>query len=123
LNNENNIPHDSIFFDFLIRVCGELQAVIDSVYVGESCHFRGMVGDIYEVFILPAHFLKTLMTLSRPGGLTAIVSESLTMKQQFQVMKRSRWRAPRLFYRDYSFGIFLHWLLITGKLSGTFPWR
>ncbi|MGH8509910.1 MAG: helix-turn-helix domain-containing protein [Gammaproteobacteria bacterium] len=49
-----------------------------------------------EVFVLLAHLLTTLVKLSRPGGLYAVVAESLAVKHQLQVMNRSRQRAPRL---------------------------
>ncbi len=49
-----------------------------------------------EVFVLLAHFLMTLVKLCRPGGLYAVVAESLAVRHQLQVINRSRQRAPRL---------------------------
>ena len=49
-----------------------------------------------ELFVLLAHLLTTLFKLCRPGGLYAVVAESLPVKHQLQVMNRSRHRAPRL---------------------------
>ena len=49
-----------------------------------------------EAFVLLAYLLKTLVKLSRPGGLWAVAAESLAVKHQLQVMNRSRQRASRL---------------------------
>ena len=49
-----------------------------------------------EVFVLLAHLLMTLVKLCRPGGLYAVVAESLTVRHQLQVMNRSHQRTPRL---------------------------
>ena len=53
-----------------------------------------------EVFILTAHLLVTLAKLARPGGLRAVAAESLAVKHQLLIMKRSRQRAPNLTSRD-----------------------
>jgi hypothetical protein len=47
-----------------------------------------------ELFILVAHLLATLAKLMRPGGARAVVAESLLLKHQLLILKRSRNRAP-----------------------------
>jgi putative transposase len=47
-------------------------------------------------FILFAHLLVTLAQLARPGGVRAVAAESLAVKHQLLVMKRSRRRSPNL---------------------------
>ncbi len=49
-----------------------------------------------ELFILVAHLLTTLAKLMRPGGVRAIAAESLMLKHQMLILKRSRKRAPKL---------------------------
>ena len=49
-----------------------------------------------EIFILTAHLLVTLAKLARPGGLRTVAAESLAVKHQLLIMKRSRQRAPNL---------------------------
>src|ERR1700674_3088023 len=46
-----------------------------------------------ELFILVAHLLATLAKLMRPGGARAVVAESLLLKHQLLVLRRSRNRA------------------------------
>ncbi len=48
------------------------------------------------MFILTAHLLVTLAKLARPGGLRAVAAESLAVRHQLLIMKRSRQRAPNL---------------------------
>jgi len=48
------------------------------------------------MFILTAHLLVTLARLARPGGFRAVAAESLAVKHQLLIMKRSRQRAPNL---------------------------
>src|SRR5450756_210686 len=52
------------------------------------------------MFILTAHLLVTLAKLARPGGLRAVAAESLAVKHQLLIMKRSRQRAPNLTSTD-----------------------
>ncbi len=47
-------------------------------------------------FILIAHLLVILAKLARPGGLRAVVAESLAVKHQLLIMKRAQHRAPNL---------------------------
>src|SRR5258707_3761485 len=48
-----------------------------------------------ELFVLIAYLLVTLARLARPGGLGAVVAESLAVKPQLVIMKRQR-RPPSL---------------------------
>ena len=49
-----------------------------------------------QLFILVAHLLTTLAKLMRPSGVQAIAAESLMLKHQMLILKRSRKRAPKL---------------------------
>ena len=48
------------------------------------------------LFILFLHLLVTLARLARPGGIRAVAAESLAVKHQLLIMKRSRRRSPNL---------------------------
>jgi putative transposase len=48
------------------------------------------------LFALIAHLLVTLARLARPGGLGAVAAESLAVKHQLLIMKRTRRRAPNM---------------------------
>jgi len=48
------------------------------------------------LFILFTHLLVTLARLARPGGVCAVAAESLAVKHQLLIMKRSRRRSPNL---------------------------
>ena len=48
------------------------------------------------LFPLVGHLLVTLARLARPGGIHSVVAESLALKHQLPIMKRSRRRAPNL---------------------------
>jgi len=48
------------------------------------------------LFPLLGHLLVTLARLASPGGVRAVVAESLAVKHQLLIMKRSRRRAPNL---------------------------
>jgi len=48
------------------------------------------------LFILFVHILVTLARLARPGGARAVMAESLAVKHQLLIMKRSRRRSPSL---------------------------
>ena len=48
------------------------------------------------LFSLLGHLLLTLARLASPGGLRSVVAESLAVKHQLLIMKRSRRRAPNL---------------------------
>src|SRR6266511_1455194 len=49
-----------------------------------------------HLFILVVHLLATIAKLVRPGGVRAVVAESLVLKQQLLISSRSRRRAPNL---------------------------
>ena len=49
-----------------------------------------------SLFILFVHLLVTLARLARPGGVRAVAAESLAVKHQLLIMKRSRRRSPKL---------------------------
>jgi hypothetical protein len=49
-----------------------------------------------DLLILLAHLLTTVAKLLGPGGARAVVADSLLMKQQLLIIKRSRRRAPNL---------------------------
>jgi hypothetical protein len=48
------------------------------------------------LFILIAHLLLTLARLARPGGVRAVAAESLAVKHQLLIMRRSQRRSPNL---------------------------
>src|SRR5690349_18393038 len=49
-----------------------------------------------DLLILAIHLLVTLGKLVRPGGVRAVVAESLLLKHQILITNRSRRRAPNL---------------------------
>ena len=49
-----------------------------------------------DLLVLFAHLLTTVPRLLGPGGTRAVVANSLLMKQQFLIIKRTRRRAPNL---------------------------
>src|SRR5271155_2719949 len=49
-----------------------------------------------SLFSLIAHLLVTLARLAKPGGLGAVVAESLAVKHQLLILRRARRRAPQL---------------------------
>ena len=53
-----------------------------------------------DLFILVAHLITTVFRLARPGGLRAVVAESVLTKHQMLILSRSRRRAPNLRIRD-----------------------
>jgi putative transposase len=55
-----------------------------------------MFTGIMEIFALIAHLLSTLVRVALPGGVRAVIVESLLLKHQLLVLSRSRKRAPRL---------------------------
>ena len=48
------------------------------------------------LFPLLGHLLVTLTRLARPGGVRSVVAESLAVKYQLLIMKRSQRRSPNL---------------------------
>jgi putative transposase len=51
---------------------------------------------IMEIFALIAHLVTTLVRVALPGGVRAVIAESLLLKHQLLILNRSRNRAPRL---------------------------
>ena len=49
-----------------------------------------------DVVILFLHLIASVVRLARPGGLRAVVAESLLLKHQLQILNRGRKRAPNL---------------------------
>lgn len=49
-----------------------------------------------DVIVLLVHVIVTAVRLLRPGGVRAVVAESLLLRHQLLVLKRPRQRAPRL---------------------------
>jgi hypothetical protein len=49
-----------------------------------------------EIFALIAHLVSTLVRVDLPGGVRAVIVESLLLKHQLLVLSRSRKRAPSL---------------------------
>src|SRR5450755_1320309 len=55
-----------------------------------------MFAAIMEFFALIAHLVTTLVRVALPGGVRAVIAESLLLKHQLLILNRSRNRAPRL---------------------------
>src|SRR6516164_9573900 len=53
-----------------------------------------------DLFILIVHLITTVIRLVRPGGLRAVVAESVLTKHQMLILNRSRRRAPNLYIWD-----------------------
>jgi hypothetical protein len=53
-----------------------------------------------DLLILVVHLTTTVFRLARPGGLRAVVAESVLSKQQLLILNHSRRRAPNLRIRD-----------------------
>ena len=60
-----------------------------------------------DVLLLFVHVISTLVKLAKPGGLRAVMAETLLIKQQLIVMNRNQRRAPKLTsYDRFLFGLF-----------------
>jgi hypothetical protein len=55
-----------------------------------------MVTCMIEIFKIIARLLSTLVRAAGPGGVRAVMAESLLLKHQLLVLSRSRNGAPRL---------------------------
>src|SRR5450759_1390630 len=55
-----------------------------------------MFAAIVEIFALIAHLVSTLARIAGPGGVRAVIAESLLLKHQLIVLNRARKRAPGL---------------------------
>ena len=49
-----------------------------------------------DLIILLVYVLTTVVRLVRPGGVRAVIAESVLTKHQLLILNRSRWRAPNL---------------------------
>jgi hypothetical protein len=49
-----------------------------------------------DLLLLAAQLIITLAKLARPGGVRSVIAESLLLKQQLLISRRSRRRAPPL---------------------------
>ena len=49
-----------------------------------------------DLLLLAVHLIVTLARLSRPGGVRSVIAESLLLKQQLLISRRSRRRTPSL---------------------------
>ncbi len=56
-----------------------------------------------DALLLIAHLLITATRVLRPGGVKAVIAENLLLKQQLQIIGRSRQRAPNLVAADRFF--------------------
>ena len=55
---------------------------------------------MHDLLILVVHIITTVFRLARPGGLRAVVAESVLTKHQMLILNRSRSRAPNLRIQD-----------------------
>ena len=53
-----------------------------------------------DLVILLVHLITTIFRLAKPGGLRAVVAESVLAKHQLLMLNRSRKRSPNLGIRD-----------------------
>src|SRR5215472_15673676 len=53
-----------------------------------------------HLIILIVHLITTVLRIVRPGGVPAVVAESILTKHQLLILNRSRRRAPKLCILD-----------------------
>src|SRR3989442_4203322 len=53
-----------------------------------------------EILVLFVHLIATVVRLARPGGLRAVVAESVLVRHQLLILNRGRKRAPNLRVSD-----------------------
>ena len=63
------------------------------------------IATVRELPILFIHLIATLAKWLRPGGVRAVVAESLLLKHQLIVLNRSRERAPNLRAADRAIAV------------------
>jgi hypothetical protein len=51
---------------------------------------------MHDLIVLLIHLITTVLRLARPGGVRAVVAESVLAKHQLLILNRSRRRAPNL---------------------------
>src|SRR6516225_3718536 len=56
---------------------------------------------MYDILIVFVHLIVTVVRLIKPGGLCAVVAESVLARHQILILNRSRKRAPNLRGSDY----------------------
>ncbi len=49
-----------------------------------------------DLIVLIVHLIETVFRMVRPGGVRAVVAESVLTKHQLLILNRSRRRAPNL---------------------------
>ena len=84
---------------FSQAVLGELLIITRKRSFRQPCscsHHSLPCSAMKDLLILLAHLLTTFAKLLGPSGARAVVADSLLMKQQLLVIKRSRRRAPNL---------------------------
>ena len=55
---------------------------------------------MHDLLILVVHIIMTVFRLARPGGLRAVVAESVLTKHQMLILNRSGRRAPNMRIQD-----------------------
>jgi hypothetical protein len=55
---------------------------------------------VRELAVLLVHVLVTVARLAGPGGVRAVVAESVLVKQQLLIINRARKRSPHLRFAD-----------------------
>src|SRR5215475_13775227 len=60
----------------------------------------GYDADMRDLIILLVHLITTVFRLAEPGGLRAVLAESVLIKHQLLIVNRSRRRAPNLRFWD-----------------------
>src|SRR5215831_1010392 len=58
------------------------------------------MGAMRDLLVLVVHLITMVFQLTRPGGLRAVVAESVLIKHQMLILNRSRGRAPNLRIQD-----------------------
>src|SRR5215470_4955004 len=53
-----------------------------------------------DLIVLLIHLITSVLRLARPGGVRAVVAESVLAKHQLLILNRSRRRAPNLHILD-----------------------
>ena len=53
-----------------------------------------------EILVLLVHLFATVVRLASPGGLRAVVAESVLVRHQLLILNRGRKRAPNLHVLD-----------------------
>src|SRR5215471_10285179 len=74
---------------------------------------------MHDLIILAVHVIATVMKLVRPGGVRAVVAESVLAKHQLLILNRSRRRAPNLQALDRLIAGFCSLWIKPGRLRRT----